>query len=406
MSHSRREGGLGTAEEHSPSTPKPSLAGLSRRSFLRAACGLGLAALVAPASRALARPSANQSTLDALADAQAQLDAAQAELNRLGDEYEALASQLSETMGKIEDVNGQIADTEAEIEKKEAELQEKKELLAARVNANYKAGDTNFLEVLMASSSFEELTSNIYYMNKVTQADVALIDEVTRAKQSLDNTKAQLEGQKSQLEALKASQASDLEAMQAKQVETQNMLAGLSSEVQGLMAQRDAEIMASAKAEQEERERAEAARAAAASASASQAASASAALAGSGGSASGKGAAIVAACGRVPSPGAGYCAMWVSQVYQAAGCGYPGGNAVDQYYSFCTSSNRSAIQPGMLVAVPSHPHTAAGRIYGHVGIYVGGGMVMDNVGYIRTIGLDSWISYYQSGGVTARWGFA
>lgn len=405
MSQTIREGRPDATPHGEAPAPQTSLRGLSRRGFLRVACGLGLAALAAPVTGALARPSASQSTLDALADAQAQLDAAQAELDRLGDEYEKLAAQLSGTMGKIEDVNGQIADTEAEIEKKERELQEKKELLAARVNANYKAGDTNFLEVLMASSSFEELTSNIYYMNKVTQADVALIDEVTAAKQALDNTKAQLESQKAQLEDLKASQASDLEAMQAKQVETQNMLAGLSSEVQELMAQRDAEIMASAKAEQEERERAEAARAAAA-ASSSQAASAATALAGSGGSASGKGAAIVAACGRVPSPGAGYCAMWVSQVYQAAGCGYPGGNAVDQYYSFCTSSNRSAIQPGMLVAVPSHPHTVAGRIYGHVGIYVGGGMVMDNIGYIRTIGLDSWISYYQAGGVTARWGFA
>lgn len=405
MSQTIREGRPDATPHGEAPTPHSSLRGLSRRGFLRVACGLGLAALATPVTGALARPSASQSTLDALADAQAQLDAAQAELDRLGDEYEKLAAQLSETMGKIEDVNGQISDTEAEIQRKEEELQRKKELLAARVNANYKAGDTNFLEVLMASSSFEELTSNIYYMNKVTQADVALIDEVTAAKQALDNTKAQLESQKAQLEDLKASQASDLEAMQAKQVETQNMLAGLSSEVQELMAQRDAEILASAKAEQEERERAEAARAAAA-ASSSQAASAGAALAGSGGSASGKGAAIVAACGRVPSPGAGYCAMWVSQVYQAAGCGYPGGNAVDQYYSFCTSSNRSAIQPGMLVAVPSHPHTVAGRIYGHVGIYVGGGMVMDNIGYIRTIGLDSWISYYQAGGVTARWGFA
>ncbi len=402
MSQTIREGRPDAAARGVAPAPHTPLRGLSRRGFLRVACGLGLAALATPVTGALARPSASQSTLDALADAQAQLDAAQAELDRLGDEYEQLAAQLSETMGKIEDVNGQIADTEAEIEKKERELEEKKELLAARVNANYKAGDTNFLEVLMASSSFEELTSNIYYMNKVTQADVALIDEVTTAKRALDNSKAQLEAQKAQLEDLKTSQASDLEAMQAKQVETQNMLASLSSEVQGLMAQRDAEIMASAKAEQEERERAEAARAA----SASQPASASAALAGSGGSASGKGAAIVAACGRVPSPGAGYCAMGVSQVYQAAGCGYPGGNAVDQYYSFCTSSNRSAIQPGMLVAVPSHPHTVAGRIYGHVGIYVGGGMVMDNIGYIRTIGLDSWISYYQAGGVTARWGFA
>ena len=37
-------------------------------------------------------------------------------------------------------------------------------------------------------------------------------------------------------------------------------------------------------------------------------------------------------------------------------------------------------------------------------IYVGGGTVMDNIGYIRTIDLGSWISYYGST-VTPRWGW-
>ena len=196
-------------------------------------------------------------------------------------------------------------------------------------------------------------------------------------------------------------------AAQAKQQEAQQLLDSLSGEVRDLMAQRDAEILASAEEEKAEREKARAAAAAAAAAASRPAASgAGGATSNAAGSASGKGAAIVAACSRVGSPGGGLCAMWVSQVYQAAGCGYPGGNAVDQYYAYCSSSDRSTLQPGMLIAVPSHPHTAAGRIYGHVGIYIGGGLVMDNVGYIRTISLDSWISYYESGGVRARWGFA
>ena len=75
------------------------------------------------------------------------------------------------------------------------------------------------------------------------------------------------------------------------------------------------------------------------------------------------------------------------------------------YWNFCTSSNRSNLQAGMIIAVPSHPHTTAGSIYGHVGIYVGNGTVMDNVGYIRTIGLEEWISDYGDS-YTPRWGWA
>ena len=113
---------------------------------------------------------------------------------------------------------------------------------------------------------------------------------------------------------------------------------------------------------------------------------------------------MVNACYSTPSPGAGYCAAWVTNVLINAGVGAFYGDACDMYASWCYTSDRSALQPGMIIAVSTHPGTAAGRIYGHVGIYIGGGTVMDNIGYIRTIDVDSWISSYN-GSVTPRWGW-
>lgn len=115
--------------------------------------------------------------------------------------------------------------------------------------------------------------------------------------------------------------------------------------------------------------------------------------------------AIVNSCHRTPSPGAGYCAAWVSRVYQNAGFGYPGGNACDMYWNYCTSSDRSQLKVGMIVAVPSHNHDSAGMRWGHVAIYIGDNKVMENVGSIKTTDLDSWIAYY---GTTypVKWGFA
>ena len=106
----------------------------------------------------------------------------------------------------------------------------------------------------------------------------------------------------------------------------------------------------------------------------------------------------------VPSPGGGLCAMWVSQVFNAAGYDYTGGNANDMYDAWCTSSDKSELKPGMIVAVSTHPHTSAGSIYGHVGIYIGNGMVRDNVGTIREISLDEWIDYYGDT-VDVKWGW-
>ncbi len=104
---------------------------------------------------------------------------------------------------------------------------------------------------------------------------------------------------------------------------------------------------------------------------------------------------IVNAAYITPSPGAGWCAMWVSQVYQNAGLGYIGGNANDMYRNYTFTSDRSKLKVGMLVAVESSSSGGtAGLTYGHVGIYIGDGKVIDNIGYIRVTTLDDWIATF------------
>ena len=104
---------------------------------------------------------------------------------------------------------------------------------------------------------------------------------------------------------------------------------------------------------------------------------------------------IVNAAYITPSPGAGWCAMWVSQVYQNAGLGYIGGNANDMYRNYTFTSDRSKLKVGMLVAVESSSSgSTAGLTYGHVGIYIGDGKVIDNIGRIRVTTLDDWIATF------------
>ena len=104
---------------------------------------------------------------------------------------------------------------------------------------------------------------------------------------------------------------------------------------------------------------------------------------------------IVNAAYITPSPGAGWCAMWVSQVYQNAGLGYIGGNACDMYRNYTFTSDRSKLKVGMLVAVESSSSGGtAGLTYGHVGIYIGDGKVIDNIGHIRVTTLDDWIATF------------
>ena len=104
---------------------------------------------------------------------------------------------------------------------------------------------------------------------------------------------------------------------------------------------------------------------------------------------------IVEAAHNTSSPGPNLCARWVSTVYRNAGLGYIGGNANDMYRKHTFTSDIADLKLGMLVAVESSSSgSRMGKIYGHVGIYIGDGKVMDSVGYKKISTLEEWIETY------------
>jgi len=104
---------------------------------------------------------------------------------------------------------------------------------------------------------------------------------------------------------------------------------------------------------------------------------------------------IVEAAHNTSSPGPDLCARWVSTVYRNAGLGYIGGNANDMYRKHTFTSDIADLKLGMLVAVESSSSgSRMGKIYGHVGIYIGDGKVMDSVGYKKISTLEEWIKTY------------
>lgn len=387
-----------------------------------------------------------------LAAAQARYDEAQRQLSDLAGEYEELSRLQANTLDEIEDISSRIAELEGEIDERTADLEEKRTKLSATVSEQYKDGSHGVIDLVLGSKSIEELISGVRSYDKITESTSELIDTVKAERAQLESDQQQLEEHKSELEAQRVTQDEQLSQMRDKQAEAQDLVDGLDQEVKDLMAQRDAELLAAqeeAKRATEEREAQESAAqeqaevetqetqastedaasasdtsgtasagegdgsdAAAAEEDTSQAeeaeASADAAeaeeVASSSQTATGSAAAVVASCKSTPSPGAGLCAAWVSNVFTNAGFGFVGGNANDMYNNYATYSSRSDLKPGMIVAVSTHPHTSAGRIYGHIGIYIGGGQLMENVGSIRTSTIDWWCSYYGAT-VTPRWGW-
>lgn len=80
-----------------------------------------------------------------------------------------------------------------------------------------------------------------------------------------------------------------------------------------------------------------------------------------------------------------WCAAWVSGVYSYSGITPSRGNAIDYWnkWSSSGSSDYTTTPIGAAVISSSHP------VYGHIGIYLGGGVVASNLGYVKIETIES-----------------
>ena len=107
---------------------------------------------------------------------------------------------------------------------------------------------------------------------------------------------------------------------------------------------------------------------------------------------------------QVPSPGVSLCAQWVCNVFVSDGYLVPIYPAAYDYYNeFCYSNTLSELRVGMIVAgMGTNP-------YGHIGIYVGNGIVLSSetwYGEGTIIERDLW-DFMEMYGKNAevRWGW-
>ncbi len=116
--------------------------------------------------------------------------------------------------------------------------------------------------------------------------------------------------------------------------------------------------------------------------------------------------AVLDACKSTPWPGKALCALWVSNVFANAGEPSVPGDACDLARAWCHSSELSELEPGMIIAVESHSRTENGKIWGHICIYIGDGLICDSGTYgIRTSSLGSWLAWFGDS-QQPRWGWA
>lgn len=154
---------------------------------------------------------AHADTQTELAAARAQLEAIGAEADRINDELSALTEQLEVT--------------QSEIGFKELEIADRQDMLSEYVSSEYKYGFTDLLQMVFSSTSFDELVSRVTYINKVSMAQATTISEVKALKEELSQKQAE------QQENVNAAQE-QVEALNAQRTAASQLVNSLDAQLQ------------------------------------------------------------------------------------------------------------------------------------------------------------------------------
>lgn len=153
---------------------------------------------------------------------QKEIDKKEDELKNRQDEVEA---QKSSTLKEVEKLINQISSSEEEIEKlqnqidilqnnidnaekgikeKEEQYAKEKALLDERLLTICESGETQYLDVLLASDNLVDFISKYYMISELVQSDTELLESIEEQRKEIETEKAKLESDKKEISLAQA----------------------------------------------------------------------------------------------------------------------------------------------------------------------------------------------------------
>ncbi len=182
-----------------------------------AGLGLGLAPVTALAAPSLDEARTNMESLGSA------LKSSQSTLSQAADDYEATQASIDQTQHDIDDT--------------QVRLDQARSQLGGTMRTNYKGNTTRtLLELVMGSSSPEELVDNLYYADKVNSAYASQIQVVNDLSRELNDKMAELKVEQAKQQDAMDSAQQEVDAYQQKLGEATSYYQSLSAEVQAQLA--------------------------------------------------------------------------------------------------------------------------------------------------------------------------
>ena len=300
-----------------------------------------------------------------VADKKARLREVQARLQSVYHEADLAVEKYNQATSQLTTVQQQVTQNEHLLKVAEYNLAVANRQLQSRAQDIYKTRDVGIVDVLFSSNSFDDLITQMNMMERLGNSDVDTVRSITAYQRDIKNRRVKLEADKQAAARLVTERAAQKGEVLAVQGRLERMTAGIKNDIQQLEAQQAAAARAAAQA-------------------AAQASGGGTSTGGGGGGGSvpdpgGSGnSAVVAIAQRylgVPyvyggaSPSGFDCSGLAVYCYAQVGVSLSHG-ATDQQHA-STPVPISALQPGDLVFFGNASYSY------HVGIYVGGGSMIN-----------------------------
>ena len=146
-------------------------------------------------------------------------------------ELDELAEQIAEGEARVEELQGQVDELADESIELQTQIIRDRDRLAEIISTSYKENsDARILALILSSETMDELVSQVYYAQKVSDWQAECINQLNADKQELDERMAQLS-------AAKDEQAAELKELADKRTELDEKVATLNEKADRLEAE-------------------------------------------------------------------------------------------------------------------------------------------------------------------------
>lgn len=157
-------------------------------------------------------------------DTENEISAVKEEMSDTMKQIQDLNTQISGYQSEIDDLEYKISDLEKDIEESQEKLNEaekkynkQEEAFKNRIVAQYEAGETTYLDVLLGGGSLWDMVSNWYVVSEIADLDNQMLGQMEKNKNEIEEAKKALETNKEQIEVTKKNKEQKASALKSSQ---------------------------------------------------------------------------------------------------------------------------------------------------------------------------------------------